>query len=136
MKAAFADTWFWIALTNRDDNRHKQAKAIKAKLGDCYVVTTDEVFVELLAHYSKAPHTRELAVHFVKGLLESDVEVLSQSRDSFLSGLKLYENRPDKQYSLVDCISMQTMKAMQITDVLTHDKHFVQEGFKALLRVE
>jgi len=41
----------------------------------------------------------------------------------------LYEQRPDKEYSLTDCISMQVMKAMGITEVLTHDRHFVQEGF-------
>jgi len=41
--------------------------------------------------------------------------------------------RPDKGYSLVDCISMQTMRREGITDALTHDRHFEQEGFRALL---
>ncbi len=70
----------------------------------------------------------------MRGLLNSSVEVLPQSRDSFLKGLELYEHRPDKAYSLTDCISMQTMRAFQISDVLTYDKHFVQEGFRALLK--
>ncbi len=38
----------------------------------------------------------------------------------------------DKGYSLTDCISMQTMKSFSITEVLTHDKHFAQEGFTVL----
>jgi len=39
----------------------------------------------------------------------------------------------DKAYSLVDCISMTTMRQMHITAVLTNDHHFAQEGFDTLL---
>jgi hypothetical protein len=53
--------------------------------------------------------------------------------ESFLAGLTLYQNRPDKEYSLIDCISMQTMRELEIIDILTHDKHFTQEGFVILL---
>jgi uncharacterized protein len=62
------------------------------------------------------------------------VRVIPQSRESFVSGLELYETRPDKGYSLVDCISMQTMRKEGITDALTNDRHFEQEGFRALFR--
>jgi predicted nucleic acid-binding protein len=44
-------------------------------------------------------------------------------------GLKLYQQRLDKGYSLTDCISMNTMRKSGITEVLTHDLHFTQEGF-------
>ena len=40
---------------------------------------------------------------------EPSVEVLEQSRSSFDGGLILYDARHDKGYSLVDCISMNTM---------------------------
>jgi predicted nucleic acid-binding protein len=53
---------------------------------------------------------------------------------SFLSGLQLYGTRLDKGYSLTDCISMQTLWSIGITDVLTNDVHFEQEGFRALFR--
>jgi predicted nucleic acid-binding protein len=42
--------------------------------------------------------------------------------------------RPDKGYSLTDCISMGTMRREAITEVLTNDRHFEQEGFRALFR--
>jgi hypothetical protein len=42
--------------------------------------------------------------------------------------------RADKNYSLTDCISMQTMRREGITEALTTDKHFEQEGFRALFR--
>jgi predicted nucleic acid-binding protein len=57
-----------------------------------------------------------------------------QIRESFLSGLQLYRDRPDKGYSLTDCISMQTMRREELTEVLTNDRHFEQEGFRALFR--
>ena len=65
---------------------------------------------------------------------DPDVQVVAQSRDSFLSGLKLYESRPHKLYSLTDCISMHTMRQAGISDVLTHDRHFSQEGYRAVFR--
>jgi predicted nucleic acid-binding protein len=64
----------------------------------------------------------------------SNVLVIAQSRESFLSGLELYRARPDKGYSLTDCISMRTMRREGITEVLTNDRHFEQEGFRVLLR--
>jgi predicted nucleic acid-binding protein len=60
--------------------------------------------------------------------------VIPQSRESFLSGLRLYEARPDKGYSLVDCISMETMRKEGLTEALTNDRHFEQEGFRPLFR--
>jgi hypothetical protein len=43
--------------------------------------------------------------------------------------LALYQSRLDKGYSLTDCISMQTMRREGLTEVLTNDRHFEQEGF-------
>ena len=48
--------------------------------------------------------------------------------------MNLYEARPDKGYSLTDCISMQTMRKEGISEALTDDRHFEQEGFRALFR--
>jgi predicted nucleic acid-binding protein len=62
------------------------------------------------------------------------IYVVPQSRDSLLSGMALYGTRPDKGYSLTDCISMQTMRREGIKEVLTNDRHFEQEGFRALFR--
>jgi predicted nucleic acid-binding protein len=42
--------------------------------------------------------------------------------------------RSDKGYSLTDCISMIIMRQMGIAEVLTHDKHFTQEGFSILFQ--
>jgi uncharacterized protein len=62
------------------------------------------------------------------------VEIVPQTSDSFLTGLDLYRMRLDKGYSLTDCISMHTMRQRGIAEVLTNDRHFEQEGFRALFR--
>ena len=62
------------------------------------------------------------------------IRVIPQCRESFLGGLQLYCARPDKGYTLVDCISMQPMWKEGLTEVLTNDRHFDQEGFRALFR--
>jgi predicted nucleic acid-binding protein len=78
---------------------------------------------------------RRKAVLSARRILENPgVRVIPQSRESFLSGVALYEARPDKGYSLVDCISMQTMRSGGLTEALTNDRHFEQEGFRALFR--
>lgn len=48
--------------------------------------------------------------------------------------MQLYTQRPDKDWSLTDCISFVVMKQHGLTEALTADRHFEQAGFKALLR--
>ena len=66
-------------------------------------------------------------------MADPSILVLPQSRQTFLAGLTLYKTRPDKEYSLTDCISMETMRQQVINEILTHDNHFTQEGFTILL---
>ena len=99
------------------------------------MVTTDEVLTELLDGLAqRGTHLREAAAQAVRTILrDRRATVHPQSRESFLAGLGLYEQRSDKGYSLVDCISMTTMRRQRISEVLTNDHHFIQEGFKIVL---
>ena len=38
-----------------------------------------------------------------------------------------------RDYSLTDCISMEAMRQEGISEILTHDSHFTQEGFTIVL---
>jgi predicted nucleic acid-binding protein len=51
----------------------------------------------------------------------------------FDAGLELYSRRPDKEWSLTDCISFVVMEEHGLTEALTTDHHFEQAGFTALL---
>jgi len=134
--AVFADTFYWTALTSTEDDAHKRAMDFSRSLMPNRIVTTDEVLTEYLAFFSGAkPSVRLQAGNNAALLIESPfVQVIPQSRESFLAGLKLYRARPDKGYSLTDCISMQTMRREGLTDILTNDRHFEHEGFRALFR--
>jgi predicted nucleic acid-binding protein len=94
------------------------------------------VLTELLDGLAqRGAHLRETAARAVRRILDDRrVTVYPQSRESFLVGLHLYEERNDKGYSLVDCISMTTMRRHGITEILTNDYHFIQEGFRVVLR--
>ncbi|MBC8394996.1 MAG: type II toxin-antitoxin system VapC family toxin [Deltaproteobacteria bacterium] len=135
MKTVFADSHYWIAIVNPNDQWTTAAKAAKSSLGDIFIVTTDEVLTEFLAALSKGEHMRKQAAKMVRAILENpNVRVVPQTRDSFLKGLTLYEKRSDKEYSLTDCISMNVMKAELLIEVLTKDRHFEQEGFSVLIK--
>jgi uncharacterized protein len=136
VKAIFADTFYWAALTALDDPAHARAIDLSRSLNPDRIVTTDEVLTEYLTFFAGArPGIRDRAGRNVAALMESlEVRVAPQSRESFLGGLTLYRARPDKGYSLVDCISMHTMRKEGLTEVLTNDRHFEQEGFRALFR--
>ena len=136
MTSLFADTFYWIALADFMDSAHERALGITAERATSPIVTTDEVLAEFLTFFAAATEPiRRGTCGAVQRILESSgIRVIPQSRGSFLSGLDLYGQRPDKRYSLTDCISMQTMRREGITEVLTNDRHFEQEGFRALFR--
>ncbi len=135
MKKVFADTLYWIAVVRPNDPWAGPAKRARASLGEIRLVTTDEVLTEFLAAFSKGGEKiRKQAVQMVRAILANPiVQVVAQSHESFLQGLELYSERPDKEYSLTDCISMNTMRSESIEDVLSNDHHFTQEGFTVLI---
>jgi predicted nucleic acid-binding protein len=89
---------------------------------------------EFLAAVSTAgPYMRQRAADQVDEILsDSRHQVIEMTRSRFLEGLALYRSRLDKAYSLTDCFSMNVMPREGLTEVLTNDHHFTQEGFQVL----
>lgn len=135
MTRVFADAVYWVAIANRKDQWYAKVVVAMRSLRQATLVTTEDVFDEFLAHYSgHGPALRRLAAATVeKAMANPLVIVLPQSHHSFVDGLALYKARPDKAYSLTDCISMEAMRQQGISEILTHDSHFTQEGFTILL---
>ena len=135
MSLVFADTFYWIALANRRDSAHLAVMQLTTTLGPRSVVTSDEVLTEFLAYYAADQVLRrEVGLAVIRLVNDPDIRIVPQTRSSFLDGLALYNARPDKGYSMTDCISMEIMRREGLTDVLTNDRHFEQEGFRALFR--
>jgi predicted nucleic acid-binding protein len=136
MKRIFADTSYWIALLNPRDELHARAVAAAQEYADDMIVTSEMVLVEFLNGFSdRGPRLRPAASKAVKTLRSSpNVTVIPQTNDQFERALNRYEERVDKHWSLTDCASFLIMEAEGIEAALTHDQHFAQAGFQALLR--
>jgi predicted nucleic acid-binding protein len=136
MNVVFADTFFWIAFTNPQNQAHEIAERFARSATYDTISTTEEVLTEYLNYFAGwGPGLRQKAILNVQSIIANPtVRVAAQSSESFLAGLALYRTRPDKGYSLTDCISMATMRSQGIVDALTNDAHFEQEGFRAIFR--
>jgi uncharacterized protein len=136
VQPVFADTFYWIALLNADDPDHDAVTAFDLSLERPPLVTTEEVLTEFLTYFSgRGTLFRKKAAAVAYALQDDqDVRLLPQTSESFSAGLRLYAERPDKEYSLTDCISIAIMKAEGMTESATGDRHFEQEGLRALFR--
>jgi predicted nucleic acid-binding protein len=128
----FADTAFYVALLNPRDALAAVALA-RARGSAVRVVTTEFVLIEVANFFSHST-TRSGYVRFVAGLRgDPHTEILPASAQLFDQGLKLFAARPDKDWSLTDCVSFVVMRERGLTDALTADRHFEQAGFRPLL---
>jgi predicted nucleic acid-binding protein len=136
MRALFADSLYWYGIANPHDQWHHPALQARARLGTVQLVTTEEVLDEFLAAMAGGgPYLRRVAAAMTRTILaDTATRVVPQSHFTFLRGLEFYESRSDKAYSLTDCISMNVMRDEGVTDILTNDHHFTQEGFNVLIR--
>jgi len=101
----FADSSYWIALLNPDDELHGKACELSSQTSAAPIVTSDDA-----------------------------CRVAPRTSGQFKDAVRFFKLRNNKWWSLTDCSSILIMQTEGIQDVLTHDKHFVQAGFAALLR--
>jgi hypothetical protein len=131
MTAIFGDTFYFLALVNRADEAHPRCREFSERYRGA-VVTTAYVLVEV-ADALAGPAHRVAAARFIRFLQgQSQVRIVPASEALLDRGLSLYADRPDKDWSLTDCISFAVMKDAGITEALTGDHHFAQAGFRAL----
>lgn len=136
MKTVFADAGYWIAILNPADDLYTKAVSLSNTLEPFQLVTSEMVFTEVLNSFSRRESAfRQAAVQFVQRSFDSPkIEVIPQTSALFGQALDLYKQRADKAWSLTDCASFCIMQQKNILEALTHDRHFEQAGFVALLR--
>jgi predicted nucleic acid-binding protein len=136
MRAVFADASYWIALLNPEDVLHEKAQNVSMSFGRGRIVTSEMVLTEVLDDFSRRGRFfREAAVSLVERLRQnSNVSIIKQTSKQFQDALSLYAQRSDKSWGLTDCSSLRIMSRYRLTQALTHDRHFLQAGFQALLR--
>lgn len=131
MNAAFADTFFCLALLDSRDPAHELAVA------ECEstrtIVATEFVLLELGNSCARAEdHADFLALsEGVRG--SAGTRIVPLDSGLLQRRLELFAARSDKDWSVTDCISFVVMKDQRLTEALTGDRHFEQAGFKPLL---
>jgi predicted nucleic acid-binding protein len=63
MRRVFADTGYWVALLNPQDELHQKARELSNQIDSLYIVTSEMVLAEVLNDFSKR------GSFFVEGLL-------------------------------------------------------------------
>ena len=88
----------------------------------------DELVSLMLArgHHSIAARTGS----FIRSAQEVRLEHPDAAEES--KAWRLFLERPDKTYSLTDCLSFVIMRRLGISEVIATDDHFRQEGFTVL----
>lgn len=126
--AVFGDTWFYVAVMDRKDRRHPEAKNYATALREKQV-TIRWVLAEV-ANWFCAHSVRVQAGEFLQRLEARPlVRVIAECDDLYAEGMALYRARPDKEWSLTDCISFVVMEREGLREALTNDHHFRQAGF-------
>jgi uncharacterized protein len=129
----FVDTFALIAWLSPGDHAHTRVtEFLEGFTGR--LVTTEWVLMEV-ADALSAPSARSTAVAFLKAVRADRLfEVIGYEPRVYSAGFDLFAARPDKDWSLTDCISFAAMTEKGLSEALTADHHFEQAGFRAIFR--
>jgi len=131
VRTVFADTSFYLALLSNDDRLHE--RALVELTVNRSILTSEFIVLELGNACARAEDHADFLT-LVEGMRASPRVIIVPLDSQLLNrGLRLVADRPDKDWSLTDCISFVVMGDAGITEALTGDRHFDQAGFKALL---
>lgn len=127
MTEVFADTFYFVAILNPCDQHHAAVRS-ETFTNRFRIVTTTWVLVETANALRKQP-IRGLVRRLIARILSDATVQVVADPVWFDCGLDLFGRRPDKDWSLTDCISFAVMTQRRMTHALTGDRHFAQAGF-------
>ncbi len=127
------DTSVLLCLHYKTEPLHTEARAAyeraTVRLTHSYVIA-EYVALATARHYPRAP-----VLKFVVDLLDNpDIKTVWVDKPLHRAALNLLTERQDKTYSLCDAVSFVLMRNSGISEALSTDRHFEQEGFIRLLR--
>ena len=127
------DSGFLLALAQPTDELHARAVDWAQHLSEPMLVT-EYVLWETVNSLSR--RADRLRAHRIMEMISADANYtfVPASPGLLAAGLRLHHDRPDKEWSLTDCVSFHLMRERSIARALAYDIHFEQAGFEALLR--
>ncbi len=130
--AALIDTSGFFAISSIRESLH--AKAVELYLEPRAWFTHSYVAAEFVPLGEARGLDRQKVLAMAAGMLTSaDLEMVWVDAELHARALELLEARLDKAYSLCDAVSFVLMRERNVTEALTTDHHFEQEGFRRLL---
>lgn len=131
MNVVFADSFYFFALLNPKDRDHKRAVEFSQNF-EGRLVTTEWVLLELADGLAKTRQRTRYGTVRQKLAENNNCRVVAFDNLLHQDATDLYLARPDKTWSLTDCVSFVIMSNQSIREALTGDHHFQQAGFVAL----
>lgn len=129
----FLDTAFVQALLNKNDQYHRIAKLRLNELRTAKEVWITEAILIEIGNALSVAH--RAAVRFINQCYATpNIHVVPVDTKLLNRALDLYDERADKEWGLTDCLSFVMMSDQSLTDAMTPDRHFLQAGFRALMR--
>lgn len=128
MTPRFADTYFFVALLADRDQHHARVTAF-VREQPSQLTTTRWVLTELANALAGSSARQSVATFLLDLENDPSVAIIDGSDELYHRGLLLYSERPDKAWSLTDCIPFLVMGDEGLREALTEDHHFAQAGF-------
>lgn len=98
------------------------------------IVTTEWVLLEFADAFSSSS-TKPIAIEAIKRVHRLPMFLVVGFEPAvYQAGFVLFEGRPDKDWSLTDCISFAVMSERGLSEALTADHHFEQAGFRTVFK--
>ena len=127
------DTSGLLCLHYPTEPSHTQA--LSAYKNATRLVTHNYIVAEYVALANARRFPRKFALDFVVDLVSNPyIETVWVDKPLHQSAVKLLTMRLDKTYSICDAVNFELMRQYSITEALTTDRHFEQEGFIRLLK--
>jgi len=132
----FADTSVLYAAVDARDAYHPDAASLlrRLALAGRMIVTSDYVVAETL-NLAVARRGRIVADRLLQLLdTSSGLRIEWIGAEHFEAARAFFRTHADHDYSFTDCTSFVLMDRLRIRDALTSDHHFVEAGFRMLLK--
>jgi predicted nucleic acid-binding protein len=132
MKLVFADTIGLLAQWDESDQWHDAAiSALNELLSSrSQLVTTTYVLLECGNAAARRPY--RYAVIDLCHRLEQYRQLIAPTDDDWQLAWQAYERREAAQAGIVDHVSFQDMRRLNIQEAFTNDCHFAAAGFQTL----
>lgn len=126
------DTSGLLCFFDARDFRHQQARSLVEETQT--LITRNYVLAEFVPLCQSRGLGRRETLGFALNLLNNPlIEIIWADDVLHRAAHALLEARLDKTYSLCDAVSFVIMRERGLTEALTTDRHFEQEGFVRLL---